>query len=48
MIVLSTIGSAICAVLGFIVCAFVRMRRVAQQIHAETRKKENDNRHADI
>ena len=39
MIVLSTIGSAICMVLGFIVCAFIRMRRGSQQIHAETRKR---------
>lgn len=46
MIVLSTIGSAICMVLGFVVCAFIRMRG-SHQIHAD-KKKRSGERQIDI
>ena len=34
MIVLSSVGSTLCMIFGFIICAFIRMRRGSQQIHA--------------
>lgn len=38
MIVLSTIGSLLCMVIGAVLCAVVRMRRGGHQVHAEKKK----------